>query len=250
VHRCSELHIFLQVPLSVIGGHSKAVSYVRFMGGSHVVSASTDDTLKLWDVSRATLNGNLRPDRTFRGENCRLARRLGWLVCTAQQLPMSQGPLIRCSLVQSAAIRISICYAQIRLPQHLSASSSQRAGHSNAKNFVGCSVTADGYIATGSEDNALYCYHRSMPTPVTRHCFDEAAAAAGAQHHHGSAAGQGGDAGSFVGGGAAAAAAAHYRDNENPDANQFLSSVAWCRRGGSCIASNSQGHIKVLQLST
>ena len=118
------------------------------------------------------------------------------------------------------------------------------AGHSNAKNFVGCSVTADGYIATGSEDNALYCYHRSMPTPVTRHCFDEAAAA-GAQRGPAP-----GDTGSFVGGGAAAAAAAHYRDNENPDANQFLSSVAWCRRGGSCIASNSQGHIKVLQLST
>jgi WD40 repeat protein len=57
-----------QVPLAVISGHSKAVSYVRFMGGSHVVSASTDDTLKLWDVSRATLGGNLRPDRTFRGQ--------------------------------------------------------------------------------------------------------------------------------------------------------------------------------------
>ena len=107
-------------------------------------------------------------------------------------------------------------------------------------------MTADGYIATGSEDNALYCYHRSMPTPITRHCFDEAPA--GAQH--GTAQNALGDAGSFVGGGAAAAAAAHYRDNENPDANQFLSSVAWCRRGGSCIASNSQGHIKVLQLST
>lgn len=56
-----------QVPLAVISGHSKAVSYVRFMGGSHVVSASTDDTLKLWDVSRATGSGSTRPDATFRG---------------------------------------------------------------------------------------------------------------------------------------------------------------------------------------
>jgi protein suppressor of PHYA-105 1 len=120
------------------------------------------------------------------------------------------------------------------------------AGHTNAKNFVGCSVTANGYIATGSEDNALYCYHRSMPTPITRHCFDEDAAGADRTAGAGPLGGAGG---ALVGGGAAAAAAAHYRRNENPDANQFLSSVAWCRRGGSCIASNSQGHIKVLQLS-
>ena len=127
-------------------------------------------------------------------------------------------------------------------------SSGECAGHSNAKNFVGCSVTADGYIATGSEDNALYCYHRSMPTPITRHSFDDAAPP-GADHASavGALAVAGG---SYGDGSAAAAAAAHYRDNENPDANQFLSSVTWCRRGGSCIASNSQGHIKVLQLST
>ena len=55
------------MPLAVIGGHNKAVSYVRFMGGSHVVSASTDDTLKLWDVARATGGGSTRPDATFRG---------------------------------------------------------------------------------------------------------------------------------------------------------------------------------------
>ena len=57
------------MPLAVIGGHSKAVSYVRFLGGSHVVSASTDDTLKLWDVSQATGGGSIRPDATFRGES-------------------------------------------------------------------------------------------------------------------------------------------------------------------------------------
>ena len=31
-------------------GHRKAVSYVRFIAGSEVVSASTDSTLRLWDV--------------------------------------------------------------------------------------------------------------------------------------------------------------------------------------------------------
>jgi WD40 repeat protein len=64
------------VPLAVIGGHSKAVSYVRWMGGSGLVSASTDNALKVWDVARgvaadsarhhawaptATLTGGLLP---------------------------------------------------------------------------------------------------------------------------------------------------------------------------------------------
>ena len=47
----------MKVPLSVIGGHNKAVSYVRFMGGERLVSASTDNKLKLWDVDQATATG-------------------------------------------------------------------------------------------------------------------------------------------------------------------------------------------------
>ena len=45
------------------------------------------------------------------------------------------------------------------------------AGHTNEKNFVGLSVTADGYIATGSEDNSVVAYHASLPLPVARHPF-------------------------------------------------------------------------------
>ena len=40
-----------QVPLAVIGGHKKAVSYVRWMDGTRLISASTDNQLKLWDVN-------------------------------------------------------------------------------------------------------------------------------------------------------------------------------------------------------
>ena len=39
-------------PLVTLSGHKKAVSYVRWMGGDLIVSASTDNTLKLWDVKR------------------------------------------------------------------------------------------------------------------------------------------------------------------------------------------------------
>ncbi|XVF87805.1 hypothetical protein PTKIN_Ptkin18bG0150400 [Pterospermum kingtungense] len=48
-------------PLYVFGGHKKAVSYVKFLSNNELASASTDSTLRLWDVKE-----NL-PPRTFRG---------------------------------------------------------------------------------------------------------------------------------------------------------------------------------------
>lgn len=46
-------------PLVTLAGHKKAVSYVRWLGAEQIVSASTDNTLKLWDVKRGMLN-NIR----------------------------------------------------------------------------------------------------------------------------------------------------------------------------------------------
>jgi len=85
---------------------------------------------------------------------------------------------------------------------------------------VGLSVTPAGYIATGSEDNCVVAYHASMPVPVARHCFSEPS---------------GNDANGGGGGG--------------PEAQQFVSSVAWTRAGGAAVASNSQGHLRVLELA-
>ncbi|KAH9624959.1 hypothetical protein KSS87_020152 [Heliosperma pusillum] len=48
-------------PLHVFGGHKKAVSYVKFLSTTELASASTDSTLRLWDVK------NSLPVRTFRG---------------------------------------------------------------------------------------------------------------------------------------------------------------------------------------
>ncbi|XP_028109228.1 E3 ubiquitin-protein ligase COP1-like isoform X1 [Camellia sinensis] len=48
-------------PLHVFSGHRKAVSYVKFLSSNELASASTDSTLRLWDVKE-----NL-PLRTFRG---------------------------------------------------------------------------------------------------------------------------------------------------------------------------------------
>ncbi|KAK8330541.1 hypothetical protein V6Z12_A10G011800 [Gossypium hirsutum] len=48
-------------PLYVFGGHKKAVSYVKFLSNHELASASTDSTLRLWDVKE-----NL-PLRAFKG---------------------------------------------------------------------------------------------------------------------------------------------------------------------------------------
>ena len=37
-------------PLFVFRGHRKAVSYVKFLSPNELASASTDSTLRLWDV--------------------------------------------------------------------------------------------------------------------------------------------------------------------------------------------------------
>lgn len=54
-------------PLAMIPGHSRAVSYVRFLGGNHLVSASTDNTLKMWDISSAACGNDIPCDITFGG---------------------------------------------------------------------------------------------------------------------------------------------------------------------------------------
>ena len=38
------------LPLHVFSGHRKAVSYVKFLSPNELASASTDSTLRLWDV--------------------------------------------------------------------------------------------------------------------------------------------------------------------------------------------------------
>jgi protein suppressor of PHYA-105 1 len=58
------------MPMLVLAGHNKAVSYVSFIDGQRLVSASTDNSLKLWDISHARPlpGGNqIGCERTFSG---------------------------------------------------------------------------------------------------------------------------------------------------------------------------------------
>ncbi|KAJ4726321.1 SPA1-related 3 isoform 3 [Melia azedarach] len=143
-----------KIPLCTLIGHNKTVSYVKFVDATSLVSASTDNTLKLWDLSMCTSRVIDTPLQSF-------------------------------------------------------------TGHMNVKNFVGLSVS-DGYIATGSETNEVFVYHKAFPMPALSFNFNNADPLSG---------------------------------HEMDDAAQFISSVCW--RGQSSatlVAANSTGNIKILEM--
>lgn len=148
------------VPLAVLGGHHKAVSYVRFLGSDRLVTAATDHQLRQWDLPAAYAAG-------------------------------------RCS-------EPALVYR----------------GHVNEKNFVGLSISNDGYIACGSEENAAYVYESNLPMPLTRYSFS------GEEASGGGPAGAPGDGGLY---------------------NHFVSSVAWSQRSRYLTVANSTGVLKVLE---
>ncbi|XP_023535056.1 protein SPA1-RELATED 3-like isoform X3 [Cucurbita pepo subsp. pepo] len=142
----------IRVPLCTFTGHNKTVSYVKYIDSSTLVSASTDNTLKLWDLS----------------------------MCTSR-------------VIDSPVLSFT--------------------GHMNIKNFVGLSVS-DGYIATGSETNEVFIYHKAFPMPALSYKFQMDP----------------------------------LTSHEMDDSAQFISSVCWRGQSSSLVAANSTGHIKILEM--
>ncbi|KAK7324571.1 hypothetical protein VNO77_28244 [Canavalia gladiata] len=143
----------LKMPLCTLVGHNKTVSYVKFVDTVNLVSASTDNTLKLWDLS----------------------------TCASRVID---------SPIQSFT------------------------GHMNVKNFVGLSVS-DGYIATGSETNEVFIYHKAFPMPALSFKFQNTDPLSG---------------------------------HEVDDAAQFVSSVCWRGQSSTLLAANSTGNVKILEM--
>ncbi|KAJ6823999.1 putative protein SPA1-RELATED 4 [Iris pallida] len=140
-------------PLCSLTGHAKTVSYVKYIDASTIVSASTDSTLKLWDISVGSSRVIDDPVRTF-------------------------------------------------------------TGHANLKNFVGLSI-CDGYIATGSETNEVFVYHKSFPMPVLSYKFGVVDPISG---------------------------------REVEDNTHFISCVRWRGQSPTLLAANSTGNIKLLEM--
>lgn len=87
-------------------------------------------------------------------------------------------------------------------------------GHMNMKNFVGLSVS-DGYIATGSETNEVFIYHKAFPMPALSYKFSSIDPLSG---------------------------------NETDDGAQFISSVCWRGQSSMLVAANSTGDVKLLEM--
>ncbi|KAM7277563.1 hypothetical protein ACFE04_004697 [Oxalis oulophora] len=142
-----------KAPLCTFIGHNKTVSYVKFVDSMNLVSASTDNTIKLWDLSDCQSRVVDTPSQTF-------------------------------------------------------------TGHTNVKNFVGLSVF-EGYIATGSETNEVFIYHKALPMPMLSFKFDCVDPLTG---------------------------------HEMEDTSQFISSVCWRGQSSTLVAANSAGNIKILEM--
>ncbi|CAN8288158.1 unnamed protein product [Cochlearia groenlandica] len=142
-----------KAPLCTMVGHTKTVSNVKFVDSSTLVSSSTDNTMKLWDLSSYVSGVNEVPIHSF-------------------------------------------------------------MGHTNVKNFVGLSVS-DGYLATGSETNEVFVYHKAFPMPVLSYKFKNID---------------------------------HVSGLEVDDASQFISSVCWRGQSTTLVAANSTGNIKILEM--
>ncbi|OQU87453.1 hypothetical protein SORBI_3003G282000 [Sorghum bicolor] len=143
----------IRAPYCTLVGHTKTVSYVKYLDASTIVSASTDNSLKLWDLS------------------------------------MSRGRIID-SPIQTFT------------------------GHTNTKNFVGLSIS-DGYIATGSETNEVFVYHKEFPMPVLAYKFSVTDPISG---------------------------------QEIDDQSQFISCVCWRGQSSTLLSANSSGNIKILEM--
>jgi protein suppressor of PHYA-105 1 len=49
----------VSIPWCILSGHKKAVSFVKFLDSKTLVSASTDNTLKIWDLDNTNSSGAL-----------------------------------------------------------------------------------------------------------------------------------------------------------------------------------------------
>ncbi|KAL2496412.1 SPA1-related 3 [Forsythia ovata] len=142
-----------KMPLCTLVGHNKTVSYVKFIDSSTLVSASTDNTLKLWDLSMCTSRVIDYPLQSF-------------------------------------------------------------TGHLNVKHFVGLSVS-EGYIATGSETNEVFVYHKAFAMPALSYKFSGTNSLC---------------------------------VDDMDGTAQFMSSVCWRGQSTTLVAANSMGNIKLLEM--
>ena len=116
-------------PLHTLSGHSRAVSFARFMSSHRLVTSSVDGSLACWDLQDSAgaqvvphWDGNFSGNAHFRGGK------------------MTGGRDWR-----------------------------RFVGHTNSRNFVGLAVRPeDGLMACGSESSSVYVYNTHWAAPVAQ----------------------------------------------------------------------------------
>ncbi|CAF0923949.1 unnamed protein product [Didymodactylos carnosus] len=92
-------------------------------------------------------------------------------------------------------------------------------GHVNEKNFVGLAVSS-GYIVCGSETNTVHLYQHDISRPLLSYKFDDGSTKASTD-----------------------------RVKKDDTGSEFVSAMCWSNRENILLAANSQGVVKVLELS-
>lgn len=132
-------------PLFVFRGHRKAVSYVKFLSSNELASASTDSTLRLWDVQTDSSVCNHFPHFVIPGG---ILFVMDWLWSSKCAFILKM-LMLRGRFDMLLILKLDFWLPQIRTFR----------GHTNEKNFVGLTVNSE-YIACGSETNEVFVYHK------------------------------------------------------------------------------------------
>jgi WD40 repeat protein len=163
------------LPLATLCHHTRPVSYVKFLDGGQLVSASTDSSLALWDLGSHYARGGVH-------DQLATASSPKW----ANGLSLAPAPLWGSS--EAPHSPFAAVSASSTTGQHSSRPSSGRQdaagesvgcspsvvrvlrGHRNDRHFVGLGVTgeAGGLIACGSESSSVYTYHTQWDSPLAQ----------------------------------------------------------------------------------
>lgn len=197
-------------------GHRKAVSYVRYLNNDEVVSASTDSTLRLWNAR------SLSPTRVFSGH----ANEKNFVGLSVDSEFIACGS--ETNEVRGA--ESGTWHASRHTDQHLteecglsSCTEFLKACLTSPISFLGQSSVLEG--ACRQRESAepivlrvcrqVFVYYRALAKPIAKRVF--------------SSPGAGGQA---------------------SEGTQFISAVCWKPEAQTLLAANSQGCIKVMELTS
>eukprot|EP01018_Ginkgo_biloba_P024724 Gb_03984 [translate_table: standard] len=227
-------------PIVEFDEHEKRVWSVDFPQAdpTRLASGSDDGSAKLWNINQGGSIGTIRTNANiccvqFSPDSARLLAlgsadhkiycydlrnmKIPWCILTSHGKTVSYVKFLDSSTLVSASTdsMLKLWDLATNTGGVISNSVMTFTGHTNEKNFVGLSV-ADGYIATGSETNEVFVYHKSLPMPVASYKFNCVDPLTG--------------------------------EEIDDDGGQFVSSACWRGQSQTLVAANSTGNVKVLEM--